>query len=101
MTTSETRLAIEARGILCVRLADARDSNLARQVLGGVLGVPVTEDADPAVLTARIEGPSAAEGAARGLALLTREWVEVSGFSLGFQAAAESGARQAGSTAEG
>ncbi len=70
-------------GVLRVRLADADDSSLARQILGGVLGVPVTQDADPAALTARIEGPAATEAAARGLALMSREWTEVAGFSLG------------------
>jgi ABC-2 type transport system ATP-binding protein len=70
-------------GVLRVRLADARDSGLAREVLGSILGVPVTRDADPAALTARIEGSSATEAAARGLALLSREWTEVVGFSLG------------------
>ena len=45
--------------------------------------MPVTQGADPAVLTARIDGPSAADAAARGLALLSREWTEVAGFSLG------------------
>ncbi|HTZ23467.1 MAG TPA: ATP-binding cassette domain-containing protein [Streptosporangiaceae bacterium] len=70
-------------GVLRVELADARDSVLARQVLGDALGVPVTQSADPAVLTARIDGPSASDAAARGLALLSREWTEVAGFSLG------------------
>ena len=70
-------------GVLRVELADARDSVLARQVLGDALGVPVTQGADPAVLTARIDGPSATDAAARGLALLSREWTEVAGFSLG------------------
>ena len=70
-------------GVLRVELADIRDSVLARKVLGDVLGVPVTQGADPAVLTARIDGPSAPDAAARGLALLSREWTEVAGFSLG------------------
>ena len=70
-------------GVLRVELADARDSGLARQVLGDALGVPVTPGTDPAVLTARIDGPSAADAAAHGLALLSREWTEVAGFSLG------------------
>ena len=52
-------------------------------VLGDIAGVPVTQGADPAVLTARIDGPSATDAAARGLALLSREWTEVAGFSLG------------------
>ena len=70
-------------GTLRVRLADTSDSRLARQVLGDVLGVPVTQDADPAVLTARIDGQGAAEAAARGLAVLAREWTQVASFSLG------------------
>ena len=70
-------------GVLRVELADARDSVLARQVLGDALGVPVTQGADPAVLTARIDGPAATGAAARGLALLSREWTEVADFSLG------------------
>ena len=70
-------------GVLRVELADARDSVLARQVLGDALGVPVTRGADPAVLTARIDGPAASAAAARGLGLLSREWTEVAGFSLG------------------
>ena len=70
-------------GVLRVQLADAGDSVLARQILGDALGVPVTQGADPAVLTARIDGPSATDAAARGLALLTREWAEVASFSLG------------------
>jgi len=68
---------------LRVRLADNSDSSLARQVLGDILGVPVTQDADPAVLTARIDSPYAAEAAARGLTMLAREWTEVASFSLG------------------
>ena len=70
-------------GTLRVRLADTSDARLARQVLGDVLGVPVTQDADPAVLTARIDGQGAAEAAARGLAVLAREWTQVASFSLG------------------
>jgi ABC-2 type transport system ATP-binding protein len=70
-------------GVLRIELADARHSVLARQVLGDALGVPVIQGADPAVLTARIDGPSATDAAARGLALLSREWTEVAGFSLG------------------
>jgi ABC-2 type transport system ATP-binding protein len=70
-------------GVLRVELADPRDSVLARQVLADALGVPVTLGADPAVLTARVDGPSASAAAARGLALLSREWTEVAGFSLG------------------
>jgi ABC-2 type transport system ATP-binding protein len=70
-------------GTLRVQLADTRDSGLARQVLSDVLGVPVTQDADPTLLTARIDGPSAAEAAARGLTMLAREWTEVMSFSLG------------------
>jgi ABC-2 type transport system ATP-binding protein len=70
-------------GTLRVRLADASDSSLARQILGDILGVPVTQDADPAVLTARIDGPVAAEAAARGLTVLAREWAQVVSFSLG------------------
>ena len=69
--------------VLRVQLADAGDSVLARQILGDALGVPVTQGADPVVLTARIDGPSATDAAARGLALLAREWTEVAGFSLG------------------
>jgi ABC-2 type transport system ATP-binding protein len=41
------------------------------------------QDTDPAALTARIEGPSATEAAARGLSLLSREGIEVAGFALG------------------
>ena len=71
-------------GVLRVQLADARDSVLARQVLGDALGVPVTQGADPAVLTARIDGPSASDAAARGLALLAREsGPRCAGFALG------------------
>jgi ABC-2 type transport system ATP-binding protein len=70
-------------GTLRVRLADTSDSSLARQVLADVLGVPVSQDADPAVLTARIDGPAAAEAAARGLTVLAREWTQVASFSLG------------------
>jgi daunorubicin/doxorubicin transport system ATP-binding protein len=70
-------------GVLRVQLADARDSGLARQVLGDALGVPVTQGADPAVLTARVDGPSATDAAARGLAMLSRDWTEVASFSLG------------------
>ncbi len=70
-------------GVLRVHLADARDSGLARQVLGDALGVPVTQGADPAVLTARVDGPSATDAAARGLALLSRDRTEVAGFALG------------------
>ncbi len=70
-------------GVLRVELRDAGESGLARQILGDALGVPVTPGADPAVLTARIDGPSATDAAARGLALLSREWTEVASFSLG------------------
>ena len=69
--------------VLRVQLADAGDSVLARQILSDELGVPVAQAADPAVLTARIDGPSATDAAARGLALLSREWTEVASFSLG------------------
>jgi ABC-2 type transport system ATP-binding protein len=81
-TTAELNSSVGS-GVLRVRLADARDSSLARQALGGVLGVPVIQEADPTVLTARIEGPSAADAAARGLAFLSREWTELAGFSFG------------------
>jgi len=70
-------------GVLRIQLADPRASGRARQVLGSVLGVPVAQDTDPAALTARIEGPSATEAAARGLTLLSREGIEVVGFALG------------------
>jgi daunorubicin/doxorubicin transport system ATP-binding protein len=68
---------------LRVRLADTGDPSLAQQVLSDILGVPVTQDADPAVLTARIDGPYAAEAAARGLTTLARERTAVASFSLG------------------
>ena len=70
-------------GVLRVQLADARDSGRVRQLLGSVLGVPVVQDTDPAALTARIEGTSATEAAARGLSLLSGEGIEVAGFALG------------------
>ena len=59
------------------------DSARTAQEAADALGVPVTQGADPVVLTARIDGPSATDAAARGLALLAREWTEVAGFSLG------------------
>jgi ABC-2 type transport system ATP-binding protein len=70
-------------GVLRVQLADARDAGRVRRLLGSALGVPVVQDPDPAALTARIEGISATQAAARGLSLLCREEIEVAGFALG------------------
>ena len=61
-TPGELKSAVGS-GVLRVRLADTRDSSRARQVLGRVLGVPVTQDPDPAALTARTGGPDASEAA--------------------------------------
>ena len=80
-TPGELKSAADS-GVLRVHLADARDSGRAGQKLGSVLGVPVAQDRDPANLTARLEGPSAAELAAHGLSLLSREGIEVAGFAL-------------------
>ena len=81
-TTGELKSAVGS-GVLRVRLADEADAGRARLELGGILGVPVVQETDPAALTARLEGPAAAEAAARGLSLLSREGIEVTSFALG------------------
>jgi ABC-2 type transport system ATP-binding protein len=81
-TAGELKSAV-GPGVLRVRLADEGDAGRARLELGGILGVPVVQEADPAALTARLEGPAAAEAAARGLSLLSREGIEVTSFALG------------------
>jgi ABC-2 type transport system ATP-binding protein len=81
-TPGELKSALGS-GVLRVRLANEGDAGRARQELGSVLGVPVVQDADPSALTARLEGPSAAEAAAHGLSLLSREGIEVASFALG------------------
>ena len=70
-------------GALRVQLADAGDAGRVRQILGSVLGGPVTQGTDPAALIVRVEAIAATEAAARVLSLLSREAIEVAGFALG------------------
>ena len=67
-------------GTLRVRLHDPAERDVARRLLGRVLGETLALDADPAVLTAR---PDAAGAAATALAELSRAGVEVAEFALG------------------
>ncbi|HTF12481.1 MAG TPA: ATP-binding cassette domain-containing protein [Asanoa sp.] len=67
-------------GTLRVRLHDPAERDVARRLLGRVLGETLALDADPAVLTAR---PDAAGAAATALAELSWAGVEVAEFALG------------------
>jgi ABC-2 type transport system ATP-binding protein len=67
-------------GTLHVRVLDPARRGTARELLQRVLGVPVTEDGDPAALTARV--PEAAP-AARALTALEEAGIDLAQFALG------------------
>jgi ABC-2 type transport system ATP-binding protein len=67
-------------GSLQVRLRDATRRDDAAALLERLLGVPVQRQADPAALTARLDGAAAA---ARALGELAVEGIDVTEFALG------------------
>ncbi len=67
-------------GTLHVRVLDPARRGAARVLLEQVLGVPVTEDGDPAALTARV--PAGAP-APRALAALEGAGIDLAQFALG------------------
>ena len=82
-TRGELKASVGAGGVR-LRLLDPDQSDRARRVLSGALGVPVQAERDPAALAARIpaEHGEAAALVSRALGELVREGVGVSDFSL-------------------
>jgi ABC-2 type transport system ATP-binding protein len=85
-TPGELKSSVGA-GSVHLRLRDAGQREDARRLLGRVLDAPVSVDADPVALTARLEGEGsergAAEQASRALAELAAAGIVVDDFSLG------------------
>jgi ABC-2 type transport system ATP-binding protein len=78
-TNSELKASVGG-GTLHVRLHDPVDRDAARDALARALGAVVPADADPAVLTARVD---AAGDAAAALAELSWAGIEIAEFALG------------------
>ena len=72
--------AATGSGVLHVRLLELAESSIAASVLTDALGVLVEASADPALLTARVNGP---ERLASALGALQRAGVTVTEFALG------------------
>jgi ABC-2 type transport system ATP-binding protein len=70
-------------GSLHVRLHDEARRDDAAALIERLLGVPVQRDADPAALTARLDGAAPAAPAARALGELAVEGIDVAEFALG------------------
>jgi ABC-2 type transport system ATP-binding protein len=79
--------AAAGAGTLRIRLADPAQRPQARNMLAGLLGTPVREDADPAMLTATVPGASRgrppSDQAAAALTALGRAGISVGEFALG------------------
>jgi ABC-2 type transport system ATP-binding protein len=79
--------AAAGAGTLRIRLADPAQRPQARNMLSGLLGTPVREDADPALLTAAVPGASRgrppSDQAAAALAALGRAGIMIGEFALG------------------
>jgi ABC-2 type transport system ATP-binding protein len=83
-TSSQLKASVGG-GVLHVRLNDSHDRSAAMQILAHALRGPVTLDADPSGLSARVPaaGPAAGETSARALAELSRAQIPVTEFALG------------------
>jgi ABC-2 type transport system ATP-binding protein len=73
-------------GVLRLRLANPADRDWAQQVLASALGIAAYPDADPAALTAQVEGdtadPGTSEAMAGAISLLARNGIRITGFTL-------------------
>ena len=83
-TSSQLKASVGG-GVLHVRLNDPHDRSTAMQILAHALREPVTLDADPTGLSARVPaaGPAAGETSAQALAELSRAQIAVTEFALG------------------